>query len=60
MTALLPSFNRVLATISVQSAVPTLHRLDGDPVANPDCSAVQRRTQRRVRSRQQRAIARNR
>src|SRR5207302_726961 len=50
----------VLARISIRGTVPTLHRLNRDPISDRDSSALQRSTQRRIFSTYQFVVARNR
>src|SRR5712664_3289832 len=50
----------MLARISIRSAIPSFHRVDGDAVANLDSAARNRPSQRRIGSAEQLAIARNR
>ena len=55
-----PSADRVLARVAVRRAVPSLHRMDGEAVADIDPVAHERPCQRRIRSTGQFPVARDR
>src|ERR1700691_6278555 len=54
----MPAANRIRARISVGQAVPTLHRLDGDPVADCELAYRERRSQRRIIAQRELFVAR--
>jgi hypothetical protein len=51
-----PTAQRIFARATVWKCVPTLHRLDRDPIAELESTAVQRPPQGRLRPRDQFAI----